>query len=113
MIKILGVTDEITVCDCCGKKNLKKTIGLELTDGTTVHYGSDCASAALLGKKSRKGAESVARLAGAVSFVRRKKDEWTVDQMHDRLAACAWANVAEKNGRILVWNDAGQVFIDR
>lgn len=112
MIKILGVTDEITVCDCCGKKNLKKTIGLELTDGTTVHYGSECA-ATLLGKKSRKGADSVARLAGAVSFVNVKKNEWTVDQMHDRLAARAWANVMAKGGRILVWNDDGQVFIDR
>ena len=39
-----GVTDEISVCDCCGKSNLQKTVCF--TDNETgefVYYGSTCA----------------------------------------------------------------------
>lgn len=58
--KALGVTDEVTVCGCCGKKNLKCTVVLEMEDGTIVHYGRDCAGAAVFGRKSGKNTELVA-----------------------------------------------------
>jgi hypothetical protein len=58
--KALGLTDEITACDCCGKTNLKCTVALEMEDGTVVHYGRDCAGAAVFGRKSSKNAEMVA-----------------------------------------------------
>lgn len=51
---LLGVTDEVTVCDCCGKRNLKVTVALETEGGDILHYGRDCAGAALYGRKSRK-----------------------------------------------------------
>jgi hypothetical protein len=41
--KILGSTDEITTCDCCGKPNLKATWAVEMTEtGEILHYGSVC-----------------------------------------------------------------------
>lgn len=61
--KALGVTDEVTVCDCCGKKNLKCTVALEMEDGSIVHYGRDCAAAAVFGHKSSKNAELIAARA--------------------------------------------------
>lgn len=52
--KILGITDAITVCDCCGKSNLKCTVELEGEDGEIVNYGRDCAGKAIYGRKSAK-----------------------------------------------------------
>lgn len=42
MTKILGWTDEVTVCDCCGKSDLSGTFGVELDDGAQLNYGSVC-----------------------------------------------------------------------
>lgn len=44
---ILGIDDSVTVCDCCGKKNLKCTVAMTDESGETVHYGRDCASKAM------------------------------------------------------------------
>lgn len=40
---LLGTTEEVTVCDCCGKSNLKKTIAFD-NCGEIVYYGVVCAS---------------------------------------------------------------------
>lgn len=54
MFKLVGITDEITVCDCCGRSNLKCTVELENEGGDILHYGRDCAGKALYGRKSAK-----------------------------------------------------------
>lgn len=38
----LGYTDEITVCGCCGKTNLKGTYAIEIEGLGLVFYGSSC-----------------------------------------------------------------------
>jgi len=44
--RILGVNDDITTCECCGKTNLKCTV--VLTDGEhELAYGRDCAAKAI------------------------------------------------------------------
>jgi hypothetical protein len=63
--KLLGITEEFSTCDCCGKKNLKCTVALENEEGDIVYYGRDCAGAALYGRKDRKNgilAEERARM---------------------------------------------------
>lgn len=51
--KIIGITDETTVCETCGKTNLKKVVVLENLDtGEIVRYGTDCAAKAMGTKKS-------------------------------------------------------------
>lgn len=40
--KILGFTEEITTCDCCGKEDLKGTYAIDW-EGTIAYYGSVCA----------------------------------------------------------------------
>lgn len=45
---LVGVSDEHTSCDCCGKAKLKRTVSLRRTcDGEVVHYGVSCAAKAL------------------------------------------------------------------
>jgi hypothetical protein len=45
-MKIIGITDEVTSCDCCGKSNLKKTVVLEDQEGNINYFGQVCASKA-------------------------------------------------------------------
>ena len=47
-VTILGVNDDVTTCECCGRAGLKKTVVLDLggEDGV-VHYGSQCAAKSL------------------------------------------------------------------
>jgi hypothetical protein len=61
--KILGTTQDVETCNCCGRTGLKKTVELgELdADGAVygvVHYGVDCAAAAL-GYSKRGGKTAV------------------------------------------------------
>jgi hypothetical protein len=45
-MKVLGVNDEVTTCECCGRTGLKKTVVLG-TDGGEVRYGTECAARAM------------------------------------------------------------------
>jgi len=42
-IKVLGITDDVTECYCCGKLNLKQTVAFEI-DGNETFYGTTCAT---------------------------------------------------------------------
>lgn len=57
-MKVLGCNDEVTVCGCCGKSNLKKTVILESEATGIVRYGVDCAARAMgySGNAARKHA---------------------------------------------------------
>jgi hypothetical protein len=57
--KLLGITDEVTACDCCGKPNLARTVAMEKEDGEIVHYGTTCAARALTGRRCRKTGELI------------------------------------------------------
>jgi ribosome-binding protein aMBF1 (putative translation factor) len=41
-LKIIGFTDSVTECECCGKSELKGTYCIEI-DGVELYYGSTCA----------------------------------------------------------------------
>ncbi len=61
-MKLVGITDEITTCDCCGKTNLKKTFAVMDDDGNVNYYGSEC-YARLMGIRPK---DSRIRLDGAL-----------------------------------------------
>lgn len=43
-IKVIGITTDFNECDCCGKKDLKKTVAiLDLDTSSTLHFGTSCA----------------------------------------------------------------------
>ena len=52
--RILGTSDEVTACDCCGKSDLKSTVALMELDadgsdltGDAVYFGCVCAARAM------------------------------------------------------------------
>jgi hypothetical protein len=42
-VKILGTSGDVTMCEACGKQDLKKTVAIDI-DGEVHYYGCDCAS---------------------------------------------------------------------
>jgi tRNA A37 threonylcarbamoyladenosine modification protein TsaB len=42
-MKVLGITDEVTSCSCCGKTGLKCTVAID-AGGEVVYYGRTCAT---------------------------------------------------------------------
>lgn len=65
--RILGINDDVTTCECCGKSNLKCTV--VLTDGEGErYYGRDCAAKATAPKFGRPlTAEKIERKARDVA----------------------------------------------
>lgn len=43
---VLGTTDDVTTCDCCGRANLKATVVLRNAEGDVAYYGRSCAAKA-------------------------------------------------------------------
>lgn len=68
--KLLGITDSVTSCDCCGRTNLKCTIELENESGDVVFYGRDCAGAALYGRKNGKNTKIAEERARMIQLCR-------------------------------------------
>lgn len=64
--KYMGTSDEITTCECCGKKHLKRTIALLHEDGTIVYYGSNCAAKTLGNKTKKSSVDHVADMMATV-----------------------------------------------
>lgn len=44
---LAGITDEVDTCECCGRKDLKRTVALADETGEVVFYGTECAAKAL------------------------------------------------------------------
>lgn len=60
-MRIKGLSDDVTTCECCGKSGLKCTVVLEVGEGET-YYGRDCAARAL--HRTAKNVEQIARNGG-------------------------------------------------
>ena len=65
-VNILGINDEVTVCECCGKSDLKCTVVLDF-DGEIAHYGRNCAAKALSANGRKSTIVTVERDARAES----------------------------------------------
>jgi len=47
LYRVLGTTEEVTSCDCCGRANLQQTVALEcLYTAALVYFGTTCAARA-------------------------------------------------------------------
>lgn len=102
--KFLGTTDENTTCDCCGKKNLKKTIVLENEFGNIVYFGSDCASQAITGTK--KSQKVILDYALAVDYAKKwypvyKHDSKKLQLVCNRISVL-YTNSWLENGKICI-----------
>ena len=71
MVKFLGNTDEVTTCDCCGRKELKGTVALSIDESEPVYYGVVCAARAL--KTDAKTVRKESNAADAVKAESERK----------------------------------------
>lgn len=46
-LRILGISDDVTACECCGRSDLKKTVSLGDDNGGVRYYGCECAAKAI------------------------------------------------------------------
>lgn len=60
-VRVLGTTDDVTTCDCCGRADLKATVALSIDDGEPVYFGVVCAARAT--KRDAKFIRTAARAA--------------------------------------------------
>lgn len=72
--EFVGVSDEQTECDLCGRSNLKRTVILRI-GGAEVHYGSDCAAKALGWGENSGAKRQVEKLAGEAQVKREQEQE--------------------------------------
>ena len=88
---LLGIDDEVTTCDCCGKTRLKCTVALSQTDVDgnevgIVRFGRDCAARALGRRSTADKMEQAARSKSAklLSAVSRTWPKSTVGEGWDK-----------------------------
>ncbi|OZV74734.1 hypothetical protein CA850_29595 [Micromonospora echinospora] len=82
-LTILGVTDEQTTCDRCGRIELRGTVILGDENGEAGRYGSTCAGYMLDPTGRTKGVGNRARL---IEEVRRDRIYWALRSAHAALA---------------------------
>lgn len=66
MKTIIGYTDSVTECECCGKNNLKGTFCLDV-DGVERYYGSTCTF-----KKHIENSEEKSKVMSTVRFAEKQ-----------------------------------------
>lgn len=97
---IHGTTDEVTTCACCGKKNLRNTVVLEVVEGDNagdlLHFGSMCAARAMGQKMSRADvvlahAKRAQKIQPVVSFIKSNIHRG-IDAIKEEARAFAKAN---------------------
>jgi hypothetical protein len=61
-IKVLGINDDRSSCQCCGREGLKRVVWLEIDGGEPVHYGTSCAAlvAGIRGRWTARRADALA-----------------------------------------------------
>jgi hypothetical protein len=96
--KIIGVTDDTTVCEKCGKSNLKKVVVMEnILTGEIVRYGTDCAGRAMGIKKSVVDMEF-----DLISMIHRWMDKGlTIEAVRTALSNRGYGNQV-RNGKLEV-----------
>lgn len=102
-MKVLGYTDEVTTCDCCGKTNLRGSFGVETDAGEVLYYGSVCVNR-VYGKKRGEALKFEARQIASVQ-------SGTWEQAIDRLSRGAFAGMLgiKANGKYAHCNSAAEM----
>lgn len=76
---MLGTSDEVQQCECCGRDDLKKTIALSVDDGDPLFFGETCAARALA-----RSAKDVRAMARRADFEKREREAMALRAEHDR-----------------------------
>lgn len=101
--KILGITDDQTTCDCCGKTNLKRVVALEI-EGQVVKFGTTCAARALIARGSDVTTASLTVEVEAVAYAQKWLD---AGRSAESVAAGVWKkfgfSATAKNGAVQIY----------
>jgi hypothetical protein len=80
MFKVVGIVDEVTTCECCGKSDLKKTVALMDEEGNVQYFGTICAGKKL-GYKKEVAKKVEKDLLSYVASVRNDINKFILDSM--------------------------------
>ena len=102
-MKVLGYTEEVTTCDCCGKRNLRGSYGVETDAGDVLYYGSVCVNR-VYGKAKGEALKFEAKQIANVQT-------GTWEQAIDRLSRGVFAGVlgVKADGKYAYNNSAEQM----
>lgn len=108
-MKFLGVSDEITTCEHCGKQDLKRTIAIETEDGSIVHYGCDCAARALKQSSANVNTRDMNQLADVLAY----GQKWLAVYDAQTIASAIWKKYGflseVRNGAVVFKTTGGLV----
>ncbi|WP_413808155.1 hypothetical protein [Streptomyces sp. OE57] len=90
--KIMGTTADVTSCDCCNRRGLRKTVALQPldrdgnADGEVTYYGTGCAATALA--ISSYAVRRAARAADLQATIERRAElrdraAWALPRLQD------------------------------
>ncbi len=96
-LEVLEIDDSSSICECCGKTNLKLVVVIRLKDGSVVRYGRDCA-ARILGTQFAKKVDSAIathkNIIAAIAMINKWQYTYTVDRIANHinvsLMSCMW-----------------------
>jgi hypothetical protein len=92
-VTYLGTTDDVTVCECCGKKDLKSTVAISVDGGDAMFFGVVCAARAL--RRSAKEVRSESRKADEARAAAAR----TAKAAADRAATAVWFAFLAQHGK--------------
>lgn len=95
--KVLGMTQDVDICECCGKTGLKRTVILGALDAdgnvmADVYYGTRCAALALQYRGTGRSLEVKAEHAQRAAEEARRREVHVVCE-----------NPLEEDGRTVIW----------
>lgn len=100
MFRVLGTTEEVDSCDCCGKTNLKSTVELMELDAegneassSPVYFGVTCAARAM-----RREVKEIRREITAAERVKHEARMAAMRAKQDRYMAAWVAHLVARTG---------------
>lgn len=100
-MKVLGFNDEITTCDCCGKRNLSGTFAVETDAGDVLRYGSVC----VVKTYGKKRAAEITRVGKAIAKVQSSSWHRAVDLVSRGMVQPLHGFIGEKPA----WNNSSEL----
>jgi len=115
--KWVGITDEVTTCEICGKEYLKKTIMLANEEGNISYMGCCCAAKAMgrsysetkkrqdqeARRLAREAKEKAKQIAKEACIAYRSHPE--IKAIEEEINTCNRNNIPPKNRPIKAWCD--------
>jgi hypothetical protein len=70
-IKVIGISMNVTTCECCGKEDLSKTVKIQdLESGIVMHFGTTCAAKANKYDNAVAAAKAEKEIKSAIFFAK-------------------------------------------